>query len=89
VVAVPHPCQNAPMLRVIGGHSRDVHRRGDLGSSRYQRRVNKPDKEEVRGSNARSPTTRLASSGLISPEPVRVIMRCPGSFVPVCVPHGL
>ena len=46
---VPHPCQNKPALAVIGGHSGDMRRHGDLDSSRYQRCLNKPDKEEVIG----------------------------------------
>jgi hypothetical protein len=37
---VPHPCQNAPALTVIGGHSRDVRERSDLGPGRYQRCAN-------------------------------------------------
>jgi hypothetical protein len=56
--AVPHPCQNGPVLTVIDGHSGDVHRHDDLGSGRYQCRPNKPDKEEVRGSSPRSPTSK-------------------------------
>jgi len=47
VTDVPHSCQNTPTLTVIGGHSGDMRRRGDLGSGRYQCRPNKPDKEEI------------------------------------------
>jgi len=39
-LAVPHPCQNARAQRVIGGHSGDMRRRGDLDSGRYQCRSN-------------------------------------------------
>jgi hypothetical protein len=47
--AMPHPCQNALAQAVIGAHSGDVHRRGDLDSGCYQRRPNKPDKEGAGG----------------------------------------
>jgi hypothetical protein len=46
---MPHPCQNARALTVIGGHSGDVQSRGDLGSGCYWCGANKPDKEEVDG----------------------------------------
>jgi hypothetical protein len=44
---VPHPCQNTPAQAVIGGHSGDIRRRGDLDSGRYWCCLNKPDKEEI------------------------------------------
>jgi hypothetical protein len=46
-LAVPHPCQNARAQRVIGGHSGDMRRRGDLDSGCYQCGSNKPDKDVV------------------------------------------
>jgi hypothetical protein len=46
-MVVPHSCQNTPALTVIGGHSGDLRRRGDLGSGRYQCRPNKPNKDVI------------------------------------------
>ena len=44
---VPHPCQNVRAQTVMGGHSGDLHRRGDLDSRRYQGWLSKPDKDGV------------------------------------------
>ena len=45
--AVPHSCQNRDDEGYAGSHLGDVRGRSDLGSGRYQRPLNKPDKEEV------------------------------------------
>ncbi len=57
---MPHPCQNMLALTVMGGHSRDMCKPGDVDSGCYQCRPNKPDKEAIGAAGVKQRLTRLA-----------------------------